>query len=122
MRARATRPRGVNYWSVIGMISNAWLPSVSIVALQRIDASDIVQEALTDAAQRIDEYLRERPLPLLGWLRGSRASVLFKHTDFTCLPGVAACLAKAWRSNCPMHRRSSWCAGSLPAIPARATK
>ncbi len=36
---------------------------------RRVDASDIVQEALADAAVRMDAYLRDRPLPFLGWLR-----------------------------------------------------
>ena len=36
---------------------------------RRVDASDIVQEALADAAIRMDAYLRDRPLPFLGWLR-----------------------------------------------------
>src|SRR5436309_3273627 len=35
----------------------------------RIDPSDVVQEALADAAQRPDDDLRERPLPLYPWLR-----------------------------------------------------
>ncbi|MFO0810862.1 MAG: sigma-70 family RNA polymerase sigma factor [Gemmataceae bacterium] len=35
----------------------------------RVDASDVVQEALTEAAQRLDEYLRDRPLPYYPWLR-----------------------------------------------------
>ncbi|WP_165229826.1 sigma-70 family RNA polymerase sigma factor [Aquisphaera insulae] len=35
----------------------------------RIDPSDVVQDALADASQRLDEYLRDRPLPFLGWLR-----------------------------------------------------
>lgn len=35
----------------------------------RIDPSDIVQEALMDAAQRLSDYLRTRPLPLYPWLR-----------------------------------------------------
>jgi RNA polymerase sigma-70 factor (ECF subfamily) len=35
----------------------------------RVDASDIVQEALTDASDRMDDYLRDRPLPFFGWLR-----------------------------------------------------
>src|SRR5262249_11080134 len=36
---------------------------------RRVDASDIVQEALADASERMDHYLRARPLPFLGWLR-----------------------------------------------------
>jgi RNA polymerase sigma-70 factor (ECF subfamily) len=35
----------------------------------RVDPSDVVQEALLDAAQRLDDYLRERPLPFYPWLR-----------------------------------------------------
>src|SRR5271156_997477 len=35
----------------------------------RVDPSDIVQETLADAAERLDDYLRDRPLPFHGWLR-----------------------------------------------------
>ena len=35
----------------------------------RIDASDVVQETLADAAHRLDEYLSDPPLPFFGWLR-----------------------------------------------------
>ena len=35
----------------------------------RVDPSDVVQEALTDAAQKLSAYLRERPLPFYPWLR-----------------------------------------------------
>jgi len=35
----------------------------------RVDASDVVQEALIDAWRRLDGYLRDRPLPFLPWLR-----------------------------------------------------
>ena len=34
----------------------------------RLDASDVVQETLTDAAQRLPEYLSNRPLPFFAWL------------------------------------------------------
>lgn len=34
----------------------------------RLDASDVVQEALMDAIQRLEPYLRERPLPFYAWL------------------------------------------------------
>jgi RNA polymerase sigma-70 factor (ECF subfamily) len=34
----------------------------------RIDASDVVQEALTVAAQRLADYERERQLPFYPWL------------------------------------------------------
>ena len=35
----------------------------------RVDPSDVVQEALIDAARGLAAYLRERPLPFYPWLR-----------------------------------------------------
>src|SRR5215468_2700071 len=35
----------------------------------RIDPSDVVQEALVDAAGKLTDYLRRRPLPFYPWLR-----------------------------------------------------
>jgi RNA polymerase sigma-70 factor (ECF subfamily) len=35
----------------------------------RLDPSDVVQEALADAARHLDEYLLDRPLPFYPWLR-----------------------------------------------------
>src|SRR5215468_11299914 len=35
----------------------------------RLDPSDIVQEALAEAARKLDDYLRDRPLPFYPWLR-----------------------------------------------------
>jgi RNA polymerase sigma-70 factor (ECF subfamily) len=35
----------------------------------RIDPSDVVQEALTDAAAKLSDYLDRRPLPFYPWLR-----------------------------------------------------
>jgi len=35
----------------------------------RVDPSDVVQEALTDTAGKLDRYLRTRPLPFYQWLR-----------------------------------------------------
>jgi RNA polymerase sigma-70 factor (ECF subfamily) len=35
----------------------------------RVDPSDVVQEALADAARRLDDYLRERPMAYYPWLR-----------------------------------------------------
>lgn len=35
----------------------------------RVDPSDVVQEALVNAARHLDEYLRDRPLPFYAWLR-----------------------------------------------------
>jgi RNA polymerase sigma-70 factor (ECF subfamily) len=35
----------------------------------RIDPSDVVQEALTQAAQKLSDYIRSRPVPFYPWLR-----------------------------------------------------
>jgi RNA polymerase sigma-70 factor, ECF subfamily len=35
----------------------------------RVDPSDIVQETLADAARRLPDYLRDRPVPSWVWLR-----------------------------------------------------
>jgi RNA polymerase sigma-70 factor (ECF subfamily) len=35
----------------------------------RVDPSDVVQEALADAARQLSDYLRARPLPFYPWLR-----------------------------------------------------
>jgi RNA polymerase sigma-70 factor (ECF subfamily) len=35
----------------------------------RLDPSDVVQEALAEAARRLDDYLRDRPLLFYPWLR-----------------------------------------------------
>lgn len=35
----------------------------------RIDPSDVVQEALADAAGKLDRYLRSQPMPFYPWLR-----------------------------------------------------
>lgn len=35
----------------------------------RIDPSDVVQEALADAAQKFDDFLRDRPVAFYPWLR-----------------------------------------------------
>jgi RNA polymerase sigma-70 factor (ECF subfamily) len=35
----------------------------------RVDPSDVIQEALTEAARKLPAYLRDRPLPFYPWLR-----------------------------------------------------
>jgi RNA polymerase sigma-70 factor (ECF subfamily) len=35
----------------------------------RVDDSDVLQEALLEAAKRLPEYLRDKPLPFFLWLR-----------------------------------------------------
>ena len=34
----------------------------------RLDPSDLVQETMVDAAGKLDDYLRDRPLPFYPWL------------------------------------------------------
>jgi RNA polymerase sigma-70 factor (ECF subfamily) len=34
----------------------------------RLDPSDVVQETLADAARRLPDYLRDRPMPFYAWL------------------------------------------------------
>jgi RNA polymerase sigma-70 factor (ECF subfamily) len=36
--------------------------------MSRLDASDVVQETLSDAARRLHDYLRDRPMPFYAWL------------------------------------------------------
>src|SRR5207302_1493648 len=48
----------------------------------RIDASDVIQDAYLDVAQRLPEYLAEPKLPLFLWLRlvvGERLVTLHRH-------------------------------------------
>ena len=35
----------------------------------RVDASDVVQETLIEASQKLADYVRQRPLPFYPWLR-----------------------------------------------------
>jgi RNA polymerase sigma-70 factor (ECF subfamily) len=37
--------------------------------LKRVDPSDIIQETLIQANRRLDQYLRDRPIPFYPWLR-----------------------------------------------------
>jgi RNA polymerase sigma-70 factor, ECF subfamily len=48
----------------------------------RLDASDVVQDAYVEVAERLDEYLRDPKLPLFLWLRlvvGERLMKLHRH-------------------------------------------
>jgi RNA polymerase sigma-70 factor, ECF subfamily len=48
----------------------------------RLDPSDVVQETLADAARRLPEYLRDRPLPFRAWLYRLAADRLARtHRD-----------------------------------------
>jgi RNA polymerase sigma-70 factor, ECF subfamily len=72
----------------------------------RVDPSDVVQEALADAAQELSDYLRNPPLPLYPWLRqlawerlielhrrhlhAQKRSVQREDPDFLTLPEESA--------------------------------
>ena len=59
----------------------------------RIDPSDVVQEALAEAADKLPGYLRDRPLAFYPWLR---------------LPGMGAtCEAAPVSLACPATEHSS---------------
>jgi RNA polymerase sigma-70 factor (ECF subfamily) len=74
--------------------------------MARIDPSDVVQEALTDAAQELSDYLRDRPLPFYPWLRqlawdrlielhrrhlhAQKRTVRREDADFLALPDESA--------------------------------
>jgi RNA polymerase sigma-70 factor (ECF subfamily) len=49
----------------------------------RVDASDIVQETMMEAVQKLPNYLRDKPLPFYPWLRqlaiGRLANVTRQH-------------------------------------------
>jgi RNA polymerase sigma-70 factor (ECF subfamily) len=48
----------------------------------RLDASDVVQDAYVEVAERLEEYLRDPKLPLFLWLRlvvGERLMRLHRH-------------------------------------------
>jgi len=48
----------------------------------RLDPSDVVQETLADAARRLTDYLRDRPLPFYPWLHRLAADRLARtHRD-----------------------------------------
>jgi hypothetical protein len=92
----------------------------------RLDPSDIVPEALAEAARRLDDYLRDRPLPFYPWLRQLAWDRLVK--------AHRAHLAPAKRSvrreepgvlGCPMSRLRNWpCGWRVPPAgwPARSAR
>ena len=54
----------------------------------RVDPSDVVQDALLEAAQRIDDYLRRDPMPFWLWLRQTACEQLVtqqrRHLGAAC--------------------------------------
>jgi RNA polymerase sigma-70 factor (ECF subfamily) len=75
----------------------------------RVDASDVIQEAYLEVAQRLDEYLRQPKLPLFLWLRlvvGQRLMKLHRQHLGTQLRDVG--------------REVSLCREALPAASSAA--
>ncbi len=54
----------------------------------RMDASDIVQEALADAARKLADYARDRPLPFYPWLHRLAAERLAQAHRRHCRAGA----------------------------------
>lgn len=46
---------------------------------RRVDPSDVIQETLVVASQRIDDYLRRRPVAFRVWLRRKAIERLIEH-------------------------------------------
>jgi len=68
----------------------------------RLDASDVVQETLADAARRLPDYLRDRPLPFFPWLFRLAADRLARtHRDHV-VSGVRA-IGREERLDGPSH-------------------
>jgi RNA polymerase sigma-70 factor, ECF subfamily len=65
------------YRSQIRRLVVSWLdPRIA----RRVDASDIVQETLAEAAEGMDGFLQTRPITFLGWLqRLARSRVIDAH-------------------------------------------
>jgi RNA polymerase sigma-70 factor (ECF subfamily) len=88
-----------------------------------VDPSDVVQEALTDAAQELSDYLRNPPLPFYPWLRqlawerlielhrrhlrAQKRSVQREDPDFLTLPEESA-VQLAQRLLAPGSSPSEW--------------
>jgi RNA polymerase sigma-70 factor (ECF subfamily) len=49
--------------------------------LGRLDPSDVVQEVLAEAARKLPDYLKKRPLPFYPWLRGLAWDELLRLCD-----------------------------------------
>jgi RNA polymerase sigma-70 factor, ECF subfamily len=73
----------------------------------RVDASDVVQEALSDAARKLADYARDRPLPFYPWLHRLAAERL------------AAVYRRHWRSKARSVAREEAAAFAWPDSSAQ---
>lgn len=68
----------------------------------RLDPSDVVQDALLDAAQQLSEYLKKRPLPFYPWLRRFAWEHLVKmHQRHLAVRKRSAAREEQWLSALP---------------------
>jgi RNA polymerase sigma-70 factor (ECF subfamily) len=87
----------------------------------RVDASDIVQEALTDAARKLADYARDRPLPFYPWLHrlaAERLSAAHRQHRRSQCRSVAKEVADALvqpESSAPFKIDSLVASGTTPA-------
>jgi RNA polymerase sigma-70 factor, ECF subfamily len=72
----------------------------------RLDASDVVQETLSDAARRLPEYLSNRPLPFFAWLyrlAADRLARTHRHHVVSTVRGIG----REERIDGPSHDRAT---------------
>ncbi len=75
----------------------------------RVDPSDVVQEAISDAWRKLPGYLRRRPVPFYrgcGSSRGNGLSICTADTSTRRGEPSNAKRAGPWR--CPTSRRRNW--------------
>ena len=105
----------------------------------RIDSSDVVQETLASAAQRLGQYLQSRPLPFYPWLRQIAWDKLVELHRFhlrrkrsiareqpieirlsdQSVSELANCLVPRVLSVTGWWPKFTWFDGSLPIFPTR---
>jgi RNA polymerase sigma-70 factor (ECF subfamily) len=68
----------------------------------RLDPSDVVEEALLKAAQRLPSYAASRPVAFYPWLRGIAWDVLVKiHRDHLAAQKRAVAKERSWQPSLP---------------------
>ena len=80
----------------------------------RLDPSDVVQETLADAARRLPDYLRDRPLPFYPWLYRLAADRLARtHRDHVA--STVRGIGREERIDGPSHDEATVDATGRPA-------
>ena len=87
----------------------------------RVDPSDLVQETLAEAAARLSDYLRRRPLPFYPWLRQIAWDRLVEaHRRHLRAGRRSVAREVPGSSRCPTSRSAGSPTAWSPAAPARA--